>query len=764
MLEGRRAWPSDVPVGGAPGIQGTSPGGARGLVAVADGAGGAFVVWVDIPGASLRAQRIDRDGHALWGAGVNVTERAGFEFLPAAIPDGSGGIIVSWLGGVPPSLCLPSFLDCDVFAQKLDAQGARLWGVEGTVVTQASGPQGTSGLALASDGAGGAYVAWEEGSPVCCTYAAQRLRSDGTRSWAAAGERLGSEPSVVLGPVSVPPRAVPDGAGGVIFAWIDQQRPPSFSQLEVRVRRFDSAFTSPWPHELNLGSHGRRSIDAMLPDGHGGAVMAWLSTTDALDPDDEIELHRVAADGSLPWGGPRAVATSRGRKEEPAVVADGTGGWIAVWADSRDDMFGSCGALIANCDVYAQRVSADGVGLWGSGGAAVETAPGSQLLPEVVADGAGGAIVAWQDCRALPTLLECMADLDMYAQHVTAGGTLAWPGGALKLSDGANNQGGFGPGTPAFRVTSLVSDGAGGAIAAWPDGRNEPCESLRPWCDVYAQRIVDGPARHPWGLRALVDGVHVQLAWDPPAAGVLAGYQLEVGSVRGGADLATLALGLETSFSSAGPQGLFHARVRGRLPGGATTAGTNDVTFRLGCDGPPPPPTALSAAVAGAHVTLTWSLPSGILATSVVEAGRTSASADIATLVVPGESFRVLAPAGRYVVRVRSRNSCGTSEPSGETFFEVGAPGALPGAPGAPVVSTAGRSVTLSWTPPSGDVIGYVLEAGTSPGRSNLVSLPLPATPTFNATVPPGTYFVRVRAVSRAGSGAPSADSQLVVQ
>jgi hypothetical protein len=764
VLEGRRAWDVDVPVSVAPGIQGTSPGGTSGIVSLPDGSGGAFIVWVDVTGAALRAQRLDRDGLPRWGGGIVVSERPGYKFRPAAIPDGAGGLVVAWIGGEPPSFCVPSFLDCDVYAQRLNPNGVPQWGSQGAVVTVSPGAQGSSGLALATDATGGAYLAWEESNPVCCTYAAQHLDATGVRTWSPAGERLGALPTVVLGPVSAEPRAVPDGSGGVIFAWIDQQRPPAFAQREVRVQRFTSTFVSPWPGAISLGSHGRVSIDAMLPDGHGGAVLAWLSMADATDPDDGIAFHRVAADGSLPWGGPRVVATSRGRKEEPAVTSDGAGGWVAVWADSRQDVFGNCGALIANCDIYAQRVSDAGIGLWGPGGVAVETAVGSQLLPAVVADGTGGAIVSWQDCRDWPTLIDCLANLDMYAQHLAADGTRVWPAGAAKLSDAPYNQGGFGPGTPAYRVTTLVSDGAGGAIATWPDGRAEPCEPLLPICDVYAQRVVDAPARHPWNLTALTDANSVRFDWTAPAAGPVAGYLLEVGTVPGASDLAVLPLGPATSFAAVGPAGLFHARVRGRLPTGGTSAATNDVAFRLGCQGPPSAPTGLSAVLNGAQVILAWTMPPGIAATALLEAGRSTALADIATIPVQGAGFSVTAPVGHYVVRVRASNSCGTSEPSGETFFDVGSASALPGAPGTPSASVAGRVVTLSWTAPaSGQVIGYVLEAGTSPGRTDLVTVPLPAAAAFSASVPPGRYFVRVRAVTPAGSGPPSLDREVVV-
>jgi predicted phage tail protein len=64
----------------------------------------------------------------------------------------------------------------------------------------------------------------------------------------------------------------------------------------------------------------------------------------------------------------------------------------------------------------------------------------------------------------------------------------------------------------------------------------------------------------------------------------------------------------------------------------------------------------------------------------------------------------------------------------------------------------------------AGPVTGYVLEAGTGAGLANLGTLQIGATPSLVVPgVPAGTYVLRVRAVTSAGSGAPSADVVLVV-
>ncbi len=82
-------------------------------------------------------------------------------------------------------------------------------------------------------------------------------------------------------------------------------------------------------------------------------------------------------------------------------------------------------------------------------------------------------------------------------------------------------------------------------------------------------------------------------------------------------------------------------------------------------------------------------------------------------------------------------------------------------------VGVAGTTVTFTWSPPAtGEVVNdYLLDAGTSPNSSNLVS-GAALGPGFVLTVPnvpPGAYYVRIRARNGAGISTPSEEATFTV-
>jgi hypothetical protein len=97
-----------------------------------------------------------------------------------------------------------------------------------------------------------------------------------------------------------------------------------------------------------------------------------------------------------------------------------------------------------------------------------------QVAFAAVSDGAGGEIVFWADARNL-------VNFDIYAQRISPSGTLMWTSTGVAVCTATGNQWDL----------RAISDGAGGAIAAWQDARAGATY------DLYAQRI-DGTGAVKW--------------------------------------------------------------------------------------------------------------------------------------------------------------------------------------------------------------------------------------------------------------------------
>ena len=123
-----------------------------------------------------------------------------------------------------------------------------------------------------------------------------------------------------------------------------------------------------------------------------------------------------AAAGTPKWiANGVGVCTAADNQRLPQVAPDGAGGAIVAWEDHRN----------GNNDIYAQRVlGATGAPEWTADGVPVCTAPHDQLNPALAGNGKGGAVIAWDDLRA-------QADYDVYVQNVSTQGTL----GTAAVSD-----------------------------------------------------------------------------------------------------------------------------------------------------------------------------------------------------------------------------------------------------------------------------------------------------------------------------------------
>lgn len=253
------------------------------------------------------------------------------------------------------------------------------------------------------------------------------------------------------------PVAVPDGAGGAIIVWYDRRNDqsvyPELQNGDLYAQRINAAGVSQWATDgVPVCTAAGPQIDhRVITDGAGGAIIVW---TDYRDASTNIYAQRINAAGVRQWaltGVP--LCNDSYHQYWPAVTTDGLGGAITAWNDERGV-------------VYAQRVLANGSVQWGMNGSAMSAISGQMgEAPTIASDGAGGVIVAYRHALSGP-------DRVIYAQRFDGTGLSQW-------------------GTDGVPVTSIgtsiadpqiASDGAGGAVIAWPDSRSGNL-------DIFAQRM-----------------------------------------------------------------------------------------------------------------------------------------------------------------------------------------------------------------------------------------------------------------------------------
>ena len=318
---------------------------------------------------------------------------------------------------------------------------------------------------LVPDGKDGAIVAWSDARNANRDIFAQRVSATGDMLWQTEGIPICDLPSSQSWPLMVS-----DMDGGAILVWGDTRH----GNQDSYAQRIDADGNILW------GSEGvpvctdptlQDDLNA-ISDGKGGVIIAW---EDWRNGNQDIYAQRIDSSGKTLWemnGVP--VYSGEGDQYDPVLIADGEGGAIFAWWDiSTPDW-----------NIFAQRLSADGIPLWQSethsegGPVPVCTAMGNQGAPVAVSDGKGGVFFVWSDYRNDP---QFYTRAQLYAQHMTAQGEALWEQDGILLCGLQVNQ----------QQPHCIPDGSGGFIVVWWDERNI-------FADIYAQRIdVNGKAL--WG-------------------------------------------------------------------------------------------------------------------------------------------------------------------------------------------------------------------------------------------------------------------------
>lgn len=388
---------------------------------LSDGTGGTFIAWVDERGGDpdIYVKRIGADGRAApgWPAqGLSACHAERGQHGPRLALDGAGGVYVVWedLRGRLPGVYLQHLLP--------DGRHDPAWPSEGMPVCSAEYPQFAPDVI--ADGAGGAIVAWEDRRAGPPAIYVQRIAADAT---VEVGWPTNGIPVTPTSAGQALPRLVSDDVNGALVFWEDARTggPSAYAhRITWRGRRADS-----WPVAgLALSpSIGRQDLIRPLRDGAGGAFVAWRDMRRGT-PDLYVMRIKGDSDPAANWPATGVtLSTYPGDKDGLALAADGAGGVYAIWQDAR------AGGGTTPC---GQRVDGSGrrVSGWPNDGRAFSTASGYQVSTTIVPDGTGGAFAIWQDFREGVS--------HVYGQHVDGSGApgAGWPADGLRLASDASGQ------------------------------------------------------------------------------------------------------------------------------------------------------------------------------------------------------------------------------------------------------------------------------------------------------------------------------------
>jgi len=348
------------------------------------------------------------------------------------------------------------------------------WVTDGVAICTATGNQ--QYIYAVSDGAGGAIVAWSDYRTGTADIYVQRLSASGAPLWTANGVAICTAANN-----QICNSIISDGAGGAIIAWYDGR-----TTDDIYAQRVNASGAVQWTANgvAICAATGGQILPRMIPDGAGGAIIVWQDNR--VFSANDIYAQRVNAAGTVLWAtNGVAICTAAGNQSYFKLASNGAGGAIVTWVDGRSGGF----------EIYAQRVSLYGGPEWTADGVPVCSALNFKTAPDIVSDGAGGAIIAWMDLR--------LANYNVYAQRVNASGAAQWTANGVAVYSTAVDQG----------APAIISDGAGGAIVGWGE--------LRGMYNVYAQRLnPSGVAQWNAGGVLLAAG----LALTPDPSGVPDGH------------------------------------------------------------------------------------------------------------------------------------------------------------------------------------------------------------------------------------------------
>jgi len=361
--------------------------------------------------------------------GIRVADAT--DFALQAISDDSGGVYFVYEEG-------PSD-DIDIIAQWIDEAGNAKWSSSGITVINTLGNQVNP--SIASDGAGGIYVAWQDDFSDTSKIFIQHITKEGGIDWNNNGIEICTEKTI-----QQEIKLISDNNNGVFAVWKDKRN----DAADIYIQHVISSGTRSWPDSgvAVTNANGLQSDYKLICTNSGDLIVVWV---DERDGNMDIYAQKISATGNAQWTTDgTAIVTETSVQYHPAVETCGNK-YIITWTDKRND----------NGDIYAQLIDENGITQWSNNGIVISNASDTQDGSCITESYSSSVIISWWDSRS--------GGYDIYAQRIDSLGNQLW---ANVVNNYTNYQ----------YLPDIISDGAGGAFIVWMDSRND-------YYDLFSQHL-----------------------------------------------------------------------------------------------------------------------------------------------------------------------------------------------------------------------------------------------------------------------------------
>jgi hypothetical protein len=395
-------------------IQGRSTASPPSRPAIASGDGRSLIIWADVrngtSGVDLYGARITAGGTVPLDRGdLPISTSLGGHTDPAVTWDGAGWA-VAWTDRRNFATS-----GLDIYGVRVGADGVPI--LPEVALSTAAGDQRQP--ALASDGQA-TLVVWAD-------------RRDPANGFDLYGARLGRAGTLLASAQALvssigdefDPSLTWTGAG-YFLAW----DAPGASGRDVLGSRLDSNGAVLDVPNLTISATTSNQALPAVASSTSVVLAAWTDGRNFNTSHDDIYAARIGFDGRLL--DPAGVLVSKAREPEfwPRVASDGTN-YLVTWTDLR--------AGDSNYDVYGTRISPAGAVL-DPAGIPISTANWNQLLASVASNGRG-FLVAWTDYRSSGNPSDTIPPppADVYAARVTSQGVVLDPTG-IPIAAGPDDE------------------------------------------------------------------------------------------------------------------------------------------------------------------------------------------------------------------------------------------------------------------------------------------------------------------------------------